>query len=55
MATERTHELLRRSGYHLTDRDIEHGRELLERASGQMTPELAAQADALLAKYRRDA
>lgn len=53
MSVERTHELLRRSGYDLTDEDVETGRAMVRHARHQVTPELAAKADALLAKHRR--
>jgi hypothetical protein len=52
MRMDRTRELLASSGYQLTDVDVAEGRKILDAAAQQMTPDLAAQADTLLARDR---
>jgi hypothetical protein len=50
---ERSLDLLARAGYRFDDGDIEEGQRLITEHQGAVTPELAAAADARLARWRR--
>jgi hypothetical protein len=50
---ERSLELLARAGYRFDATDIEEGQRLITEHHGAVTPDLAAAADARLARWRR--